>query len=113
MSRDKAAQARPDLGELIQDLLYGNPTEKNMAKHAFHDALTPGQKEVIKLRLLVNELDRALDVIDWTRNHDANGAERKTYDRMHEAVRGARDEARRMHGRAKTGNKGAKPDAGQ
>ena len=105
MPRDKPATSHTDPGELIQDLLYGNPTEKNMAKHAYHDALTPGQKEVIKLRLLVNELDRALDVIDWTRNHDANGAERKTYDKMHEAVRGALDEARRMHGQAKTGKK--------
>ncbi len=106
MSRDNAATPHTDLGELIQDLLYGNPPEKNLAKHAFHDALTPKQKEVIKLRLLVNELDRALDVIDWTRNHDANGAERKTYDRMHKAVKEARNEARRMHGQAKIGSKG-------
>lgn len=81
--------------EIIQALLYGTSGEKNQAKAEYEDSLTEGQMHKIKLKLMVKELETALDVINWTRNHDH--ANYGAYADIYASVKGALAGADRMY----------------
>ena len=84
-----------DQNEMIQALLYGTSSEKNRAKAEYEDGLTEGQMHRLKLKLMVKELETALDVINWTRNHDHDNY--GAYADIYASVKGALAGADRMY----------------